>query len=58
VPILDDVPRWFAGRVTERLDTGDHVAFLLEPIAGSAHFDTAPQLGFQAVKDLQPGHEA
>lgn len=58
VPILDDVPRWFAGRITERLDSGDHVAFMLEPITGSVHPEDLPQLGFQAVKHLQPGHEA
>lgn len=58
VPILDDVPRWFAGRITERLDSGDHVAFMLEPIAGSVDADDLRQLGYQAVKHLQPGHEA
>ncbi|MBW3574054.1 MAG: dihydrofolate reductase family protein [Actinobacteria bacterium] len=58
VPILDDVPRWFAGRVTERLDSGDHVAFMLEPIDGSVGADDLPQLGFQAVKHLRPGHDA
>jgi riboflavin-specific deaminase-like protein len=58
VPILDDVPRWFAGRITERFDAGDHVAFMLEPIAGSVAADDLPQLGFQSVKHLQPGHEA
>ncbi len=57
VPILDDVPRWFVGRITERLDSGDHVAFMLEPIAGSVD-DDFPQLGFQAVKHLEPGHGA
>lgn len=57
VPILDDIQRWFAGRVTERFDAGDHVAFMLEPIAGSVEVDS-PQLGFQAVKHLDPGHDA
>jgi acetylornithine/succinyldiaminopimelate/putrescine aminotransferase len=42
--------------VTETLDTGDHVAFLLEPIAGEVG-EWSGQLGFQAVKDLTPGHE-
>lgn len=56
VPILDEVSRWFAGRITERLDSGDHVAFTLEPFAGSATADGLPQLGFQAVKHLRPGH--
>ena len=57
VPVLDDVPRWFAGRVTERIDSGDHVAFMLEPVAGSVGPDDLPQLGVQSVKALDPGHE-
>jgi riboflavin-specific deaminase-like protein len=56
-PVLDEVPRWFVGRVTERLDSGDHVAFMLEPVAGSVAPDVLPQLGFQAVRHLDPGHE-
>ena len=58
VPILDEVPRWFAGRITERLDSGDHVAFMLEPIAGSVKSGQGTTLGFQAVKHLQPGRDA
>jgi flavin reductase (DIM6/NTAB) family NADH-FMN oxidoreductase RutF len=57
VPLLDDCPRWFVGRVLERFDSGDHDGFLLEPEAAG----TGPwsgQLGFQAVKDLEPGHDA
>lgn len=55
--VLDDVARYVVGRVTETLDSGDHVAFLLEPLAGAAG-PWSGQLGFQAVKDLPPGHEA
>jgi flavin reductase (DIM6/NTAB) family NADH-FMN oxidoreductase RutF len=57
VPLLDACPRWFVGRVLERFDSGDHDGFLLEPVEAA----TAPwsgQLGFQAVKDLEPGHDA
>ena len=57
VPILDEIPRWFAGRITERLDSGDHVAFMLEPLTGAVDIEN-PQLGFQAVKHLEPGHDA
>jgi riboflavin-specific deaminase-like protein len=57
VPILDEVPRWFAGRITERFDAGDHIAFMLEPIAASVG-DPLPQLGFQHVKHFNAGHEA
>jgi riboflavin-specific deaminase-like protein len=55
--VLDDVSRWFVGRVTESIDTGDHVGFVLQPIAGAVGGWTG-QLGFQSVKDLDPGHEA
>jgi flavin reductase (DIM6/NTAB) family NADH-FMN oxidoreductase RutF len=54
VPVLDGVAGWFAGRVLERLDTGDHLGFLLEPFA--AESDDTPSLTFQDVKDLEPGH--
>jgi flavin reductase (DIM6/NTAB) family NADH-FMN oxidoreductase RutF len=56
-PVLDDVDRWFVGRVLARFDGGDHVGFLLEPVAARCEAD-APQLGFQAVKDMPPGHPA
>ena len=52
--VLDDVPRWFVGRVTESLDSGDHVAFMLEPVAGEVG-DWIGQLGFQSgtIEGLQ-----
>jgi flavin reductase (DIM6/NTAB) family NADH-FMN oxidoreductase RutF len=55
-PILDDCGRWLVGRVVEQLVLGDHVGFVLEPIA--AH-DEGPErpLPFSAVKDLDPGHQ-
>ena len=31
VPVLDDVPGWFAGRVLDRLDLGDHLGLLPRP---------------------------
>lgn len=55
-PILDACPSWFAGRVVEQLDTGDHLGFLLDPVAGAEEGDE-PDLGFQAVKHVEPGHE-
>jgi flavin reductase (DIM6/NTAB) family NADH-FMN oxidoreductase RutF len=56
-PVLDDVDRWFAGRVLERFDVGDHVAMLLDPVTVElrAH---PPQLGYQRVKHFHPGHPA
>jgi len=56
-PVLEGVRRWFAGTVTERLDSGDHVAFMLDPVAGESG-DWPGQLGFQALQHLNPGHSA
>jgi flavin reductase (DIM6/NTAB) family NADH-FMN oxidoreductase RutF len=56
VPILDDCGRWFAGRILERQPLGDHVGFLLEPIAAHNN-ETEDGLFFQQVKDLEPGHQ-
>lgn len=57
LPLLLACTRWFAGRIVERLDTGDHVGHLLEPFAAAAG-PWSGQLGFQSVKDLEPGHRA
>jgi flavin reductase (DIM6/NTAB) family NADH-FMN oxidoreductase RutF len=55
-PVLDGVD-WFGGPVLSRFDGGDHVVFVIEPGDGS-HERHEPQLGFQAVRDLEPGHGA
>jgi flavin reductase (DIM6/NTAB) family NADH-FMN oxidoreductase RutF len=55
IPVLDDVPGWFAGRILERYDVGDHVAHLLEPTT-SEDRGGALDLGFQDVKGIHPGH--
>lgn len=55
--VLDDIGRWFAGRVLETVDSGDHVAFLLQPVGGGAE-DWPGQLGFRAVRHIEPGHDA
>lgn len=55
VPVLEDCERWFAGEILERHRLGDHVGFLLDPVAG-AHHGPGGLLWFQQVKDLEPGH--
>jgi flavin reductase (DIM6/NTAB) family NADH-FMN oxidoreductase RutF len=60
-PVIDDCD-WFAGRVQDRFDTGDHVAFVLAPFDGECP-DPAPnaetgQLGYRAVRDLEAGRPA
>lgn len=60
-PVLEDLGRWFVGRVLERRPDGDHTGFLLEPVEIPARDRIGPwpgQLGYQAVRDLDPGHEA
>jgi flavin reductase (DIM6/NTAB) family NADH-FMN oxidoreductase RutF len=58
LPILDDAVGWFAGAVLSRYDLGDHVGFLLEPVAGSAPDKFGQLVTFSDVRDLEPGHEA
>lgn len=57
VPVVDGVKGWVAGPVVARLDVGDHVAFVVDAEAGAAVATSSDELGFQAVKDLEPGHE-
>lgn len=56
LPLLSDCSRWVAGHIVERVDTGDHVGHLLEPFDGAAGAWASGQLGFQSVKDVEPGH--
>lgn len=58
MPILDDAAGWFVGEVLSRYDVGDHVGFLLEPVAGSAPDKFEQLVTFSDVRDLDPGHEA
>lgn len=55
-PILTELENWFAGRVLERFDFGDHHGFLLEPIEGEARHAGSP-LTFRRAKWIEPGHE-
>lgn len=54
-PILAACGQWFVGLILERRPLGDHVAYVLQPIAAN---DSGPGAGlmFQQVKDLDPGH--
>jgi flavin reductase (DIM6/NTAB) family NADH-FMN oxidoreductase RutF len=54
-PILDDCRRWFVGRILWRRKLGDHIGFLLDPIAAHAE-GSAPTLLFSQVSHLDPGH--
>lgn len=71
--ILEECESWFVGRIVERLALGDHIGFLLEPVAAhrgnvgrdddrgagaDAGADAGAELTLQDVLDLEPGHEA
>lgn len=58
LPILTDAAGWFAGRILDRYDLGDHVGHLLEPVFGVAPERFGDLVTYADVKDLEPGHEA
>jgi flavin reductase (DIM6/NTAB) family NADH-FMN oxidoreductase RutF len=60
-PGPDDCPviqrlDWFAGSIVDRVDTGDHVAFLVAPQGGQCRHDAARPLPSSEIGDIEPGH--
>lgn len=58
LPILTGAAAWFAGRVVNRFDFGDHVGHLTEPMAGHAPTGLADLVTFADVRGVKPGHPA
>jgi flavin reductase (DIM6/NTAB) family NADH-FMN oxidoreductase RutF len=56
VPVIRTLENWFAGRVLERYEFGDHVGFVLDPIEGEAG-QGHETLTFRRAKWIEPGHE-
>ena len=56
-PVLDGCETWFAARVLDRMDAGDHHAFLLEPIEAHGTEEERP-FTFHRARRMEPGHEA
>jgi flavin reductase (DIM6/NTAB) family NADH-FMN oxidoreductase RutF len=56
MPILDRAPGWFAGAISGTCDTGDHVAFVLTPLAAALRRAFEP-LPTSFAARLEPGHE-
>jgi flavin reductase (DIM6/NTAB) family NADH-FMN oxidoreductase RutF len=56
-PILDDCGNWFAGRILNRIDAGDHWAYLLEPMRGGGEAGEGAFM-FRDAQWIEPGHEA
>jgi flavin reductase (DIM6/NTAB) family NADH-FMN oxidoreductase RutF len=57
VPLLEDCPNRFVGRVEASLPAGDHVAFLLAPVEAEAR-PGSEEFNFHRAKRIEPGHEA
>jgi len=57
VPLLDECPNRFVGRVVWRADAGDHDVFLLEPVAAEAAAGES-EFTFHRAKRIEAGHEA
>lgn len=58
LPILEGAAAWFAGRILEKVDMGDHVAFLIEPETGHAPRELGEIITFADVRGFEPGHDA
>jgi flavin reductase (DIM6/NTAB) family NADH-FMN oxidoreductase RutF len=58
MPILDDAIAWFVGRTAHWIEIGDHVAYIVEPIAGWAPESDEDVLYLSDLDDLGPGREA
>lgn len=60
MPILDDAAAWFVARTLSRSEVGDHVAYLLEPVAAWAPEGAEELLYLSDLDDddLDPGQEA
>jgi flavin reductase (DIM6/NTAB) family NADH-FMN oxidoreductase RutF len=57
VPVLQDCASWFAGTILERIDLGDHMGFLLDPVDARPAAG-AGQLTYQQARDIEAGHKA
>jgi flavin reductase (DIM6/NTAB) family NADH-FMN oxidoreductase RutF len=56
VPIIERCQNWFVGHVVNRIQAGDHDAFLLEPIAAQA--GEQEDFTFHRAKRIEAGHPA
>jgi flavin reductase (DIM6/NTAB) family NADH-FMN oxidoreductase RutF len=57
LPILQECDNWFVGRIVDRLDLGDHVGVLLEPVEARHEHSERP-FEFHRAKHIEPGHPA
>jgi flavin reductase (DIM6/NTAB) family NADH-FMN oxidoreductase RutF len=59
VPMLDDCPIRFAGRILHMESFGDHTAFVLAPVrGGDARGGEEAPLRLDQAEEIDPGHDA
>ncbi len=62
VPLLTEASGWFVCAILNQYDLGDHVGFLLQPVASESRDDESrddqPPLMFSSIRDVTPGHPA
>jgi flavin reductase (DIM6/NTAB) family NADH-FMN oxidoreductase RutF len=58
VPLLDDCPVRFVGRIVDAHDLGDHCGYVLEPVLAEGRASSDDYLRFQDLKGMEPGHPA
>ncbi|KOU75934.1 flavin oxidoreductase [Streptomyces sp. MMG1533] len=56
--VLEDAAAWFVGEVVLRADGGDHVGFVLDPVASGERegADDGPVLRLDDARTIAPGH--
>jgi flavin reductase (DIM6/NTAB) family NADH-FMN oxidoreductase RutF len=54
-PLLAECAAWFEGSVRGRVDLGDHVGYVLDPVAGGGGGHRG-QLTYGRARHLHPGH--
>lgn len=58
MPILDEAIGWFVGKTAYWLDIGDHLGYVVEPVAGWAPESYDDVLYLSDLDDLDPGQVA
>ncbi len=58
MPVLDEAIAWFVGRTAHWIDIGDHVAYIVEPVAGWVPEAYEDVLYLSDLDDLEPGQVA
>ncbi len=56
VPVLDDAFGFIVGGVTQRVDVGDHVLHVLNPLSVSIRDGADGPLRYRSVSGIEPGH--